>query len=247
MRVCISIISVLVCMTRLSHSQYRIENIPYKLDEVNYSDSFGKQGIWVFSSVPGGIVSAIQRYQNDTLHGYFERYWRTTGTVSEKGYYKMGKLDSVFVAYWENGVVRGITYYKDGILNGPYESFNSSGKLTSRYRFVNGVEDETYELAYLDSTVKWDWDKMVKVDTIRTKYSGDWNARWAIYHNDTLVKEMSFFKGNVAIENLLRNGLLEKRIVYSKKHPERIEKIFYYQNEELIRTEQFNKLGRLVE
>lgn len=236
---------LLLCLN-VAYAQYRIENIPYKLDEINYSDVFGKQGVWVFYDKSDGMVFATQNFVNDTLHGYFERYWRTTGAVSEKGYYKKGKLDSMFVAYWENGVVRGITYYEDGILNGPYETFNSSGKLTSRYRFVNGVEDETYELTYLDSTIGWDRHKMVKVDTLRTKYSGDWNARWAIYHNDTLVKEISFFKGNVAIENLLRNGLLEKRIVYSKKHPERIEKIFYYQNEELIRTEQFDKFGRLV-
>jgi antitoxin component YwqK of YwqJK toxin-antitoxin module len=229
----------------IGYSQYKLKDIPYSLDSINKRDDKGKQGVWFFYD-QYNTVNAMQHFIDDTLNGYFELYWYTTGKKSDKGFYKNGKLDSTFVGYWENGQKRGEANYVNGLLNGIVISFNEEGKTTSQLKYINGKVDSSYEESFVDSSIVWDNEARNKIDTVKTSYASDWNKKYAVYVNDTLSKEISFFKDIITIENFFDKAVLTKRIVYSKTKPYRIEKVFYYNNGELSKTEFYNKKGELV-
>jgi uncharacterized protein len=226
-----------------AYSQLKLKDIPINLATINKKDNKGKQGIWYNYDTLTGTVFAMMEYKNDTLNGYFERYWSQSGRVSERTFFKNGKIDSIFVSFWQNGNRRNETMYKNGKKDGITMTFNQGGKLTSRYRYVNGHIDNSYKDSYKDSSVVLD---SRKIDTIVTLYPSDWNKKYNIYVNDSLKKDIIFCKDVINIENYYENGLLKKRNVYSVKAPYTLEKIFYYQKGELSKTEIYNKKGVLI-
>lgn len=236
---------IFCAITKLSLAQYKLKDIPFELREINKSDDKGKQGIWIFYDKVDSTVFAMQNFVNDSLNGYFERYWRN-GKISEKGFYKNGQLDSLFIGYWENGKIRGEASYSNGALDGLVKSFNQNSELTSRLRYIKGVLDSGYTETYVDSSLDWDYLAKSKIDTVITNYNSDWNKKYAIYENDSLTKDISFYKDHVAIENFYHKGIIVKRLVYFKMKPYTIEKIFYYTDGKLSRTELFDKKGKKI-
>lgn len=237
-----------------SFGQYKVWDIPYKSSEINMKDSKGKQGLWFFIDNGDSSVLEMKTFIDDTLNGYFERYWNN-GQVSEQGYYKEGKLDSIVVGYWEDGKQRSFVNYKNGKLHGLTISYGDDGSMINRLFYVNGQLDTSYSNVYQDSIVYAESELKAKVkaslklnnyDTLFYYYSSDWNERQAIYFKDTLFKVIEFFKGEVAIEGYYERGLEVERIVYYEELPGRIEKVFFYKNDSLIRIENYNKNGELV-
>ncbi len=240
------VITLFFFCIEVGFAQLRLKKIPYDLSQINKRDANGKQGVWFFYEKLDSTVYAMQNFTDDTLNGYFERYWHN-GKISEKGFYKNGNLDSIFIAYWENGQKRGEANYINGQLNGVVTSFNQKGELTSRLKYLNGEVDSDYEASFIDSSMVWDNQASNKMDTVTTTYKSDWNKKYAIYTNDTLSKEISFYKDVATIENFYERAGLIKRIIYSKSSPYNIEKVFYYQNGKLIKTELYDKQGKRVE
>jgi len=243
-RVVLSIfISILVTK---SFSQLKLSEIPFDLNVINKSNLHGKQSVWFFYDKNDSTVFAMQHFVNDTLHGYFERYWYN-GLVSEKGYYYKGALDSIFIAYWEDGTVRGEAYYSLGKLNGVVTSYSKSGKLTSRFKYVDNVKDSNYLDNYLDPDMTWD-KVSIKMDTLIQEFSGKWNKKLGIYKNDSLFKEINYFKDRIGFVNYYKNGVNIKREIYSrKKRDNYIERVFYYtSNGTTDKVQYFDKNGVLI-
>ena len=130
-------------------AQYKIRDIPFDIAKINKQSALGKQGAWFFYDKSDSTVFAMQNFRNDTLNGYFERYWYN-GKISEKGFYKEGKIDSVFIGYWENGELRGEAYYINGSLNGVVTSFNQKKEMTSRLKYLNGIIDSSYTEPFVE-------------------------------------------------------------------------------------------------
>lgn len=244
MRKCLFIAFALFYCIESGYAQLKLKDIPYGLNEINKRDYKGKQGTWYFYDKVDSIVYALQHFKDDTLNGYFERYWHN-GKISEWGFYKNGKLDSIFISYWENGQKRGEANYVNGILNGIVISFDEERKITTQLRYINGKVDSSYAESYVDSTIVWD-NQPIKIDTVKTTYASDWNKKYAVYVNDTLCKEIIYYKDVITIENYLDKAVLTKRIVYSRTKPHNIEKIFYYVNGDLSKTERYNRKGKLI-
>lgn len=239
------ILIFLYCINN-GHAQLKLKDVPCNLNNINKRDINGKQGQWYFYDKGDSIVYAMQHFMNDTLNGYFERYWYN-GKVSEKGFYRNGKLDSTFIAYWENGQRRGEANYMNGLLNGIVISFNEEGKTTTQLRYILGNIDSSYQIFFVDSTIVWDNEVKDKIDTIETHYHSNWNKRYAVYINDSLSKEIVFYKDVIAIENIFERAVLKKRIVYSRKKTTRIEKIFYYRDGKLFKFELYDRKGRIIQ
>ncbi len=55
------------------------------------------------------------------------------------------------------------------------------------------------------------------------------------------------YLGTIVIQNAFDKAVLPKRIIYSKTKPHIIEKVFYYTNGELSKTELYDKKGKLIE
>jgi hypothetical protein len=229
--------------------QIKLSEIPYKIENINKRDYYGKQGIWCFYSNSTMIVNSIWYYKNDTLDGFFEDYG-LKGILSSKGFYKKGVLDSVYIAYWENGKIRVFSNNKDGFLNGLTTCYNSTGKMIYRKNYINGIEDSTYSESYVDSNlilenVSHRFEKESdKIDTISYKYPPPYNKSLEIFKNDTIVKVIDFYKDRVYIESLYENGILIKRIVYSKRSPYSVKKTHNYINGKYSNTEILQKRGK---
>jgi antitoxin component YwqK of YwqJK toxin-antitoxin module len=242
------IITVLLCACfKLGYSQYKLKDIPYRIDSINKSDKRGRQGVWFFYYRNDSTVIEMQNFLNDTLNGYFERYWYN-GRVSEKGFYKNGLFDSSYIGYWENGKKRGEIFYRNGELDGIAVTYDQSENVTTRLRYINGKVDSTYESMYVDPTIEWDKQPsdVKRIDTLQTTFNSDWNKKYVIYTNDTLTAEINFFQNKIAIESLYEGGIIYKRIIYFKKAPGKIEKIFYFVNGELSSTEYYDKKGKVI-
>ena len=156
-------------------SQLKLNEIPHDLSTINKRDVNGwKKGIWFFYDKKDSTIFAMQTFSNDTLNGYFERYWYN-GKISELGFYRNGKLDSVFIAYWEDGNKRGEARYINGVLNGIVTSYSKEGMLTSRLKYIHGKTDEFFKEEFIDSNLVWDNERRDKIDTIKVVFNSEWN------------------------------------------------------------------------
>ncbi len=229
------------------YGQYKLRDIPYNINDINKRDYDGKQGLWFIFDRVDSTVFMMENFVNDTPNGYFERYWYN-GKVSEKGFYKDGALDSSFTAYWEDGKKRGDLFYKKGLLNGIIISYDMNENIILRLKYTNGKRDEGYDLSYIDSSSIEDNYLYNKVDTVTKEFKySDWNKQYAIYRNDSLIKEDDYFKNLLAIESFYERGILVKRIVYYRKDAQRrVEKVFYYLNGKLKKSEFYDKNGKLI-
>lgn len=238
------VLFIILLIVKSVFAQYKLRNIPFDLASINKQNLMGKQGVWIFYDKTDSTVFAMENFRNDTLNGYFERYWYN-GQISEKGFYKEGKLDSIFIAYWEDGEQRGEAFYLKGLLNGIVTSYSKNKEISTRLKYLNGLIDSSYKESFVDKRLVMDNYVRNKIDTLKTIYKSGWNKKYAIYQNDTLIKEISFYKDVIAIENFYERKVLFKRIVYSKVKPFKIDKIFIYENGELVKTEFYDKHGKL--
>lgn len=85
-----------------------------------------KNGILAVYSPKYGSKILEQHFENDTLQGK-ETRWNTAGELRSEGYYKNGKLDSVYRNY-NYGHLTGENYYKNGKLSGKSTTYRSDGK-----------------------------------------------------------------------------------------------------------------------
>lgn len=235
------ILIIIIFNYNSTYAQFLINQIPYSLNEINKKDEYGrKQGIW-YTYYQNNIVECMQNFKDDTLNGYFENYWYSKGNISEKGYYKDGKLDSFVIGYWENGIERAKLFYKNGKLHGIAYSYDEKGNLKSKYNYIDGVLDSSFTDYFRDPNAVWEERSIINTDTI---YSSEVNGkyeRYAIYEDENLVHLQNYKNGILINESFFINSTEYKRIIYCEKLPMEIIKIFYFENKVLIKTEIYNE------
>lgn len=215
------------------------------LSTINVTDKNGqRQGIWYSYDGQTHVVYGIEHYLNDTLHGSYEYYWRTTGKLSSKGFYKHGKMDGLYIGYWENGIVRCTGNYKNGTTNGVFKTYHSTVELSSEVRYIDGKKDHNYAQTYQDPTVVFDnntvQNNTVQWDTIYSSSLYKEYEKYLIYKNNALFQMYNLKKGIKINESFYENGKEVKRIIYCSKKSNSIKKIFYYIDGEFERVEYIN-------
>jgi antitoxin component YwqK of YwqJK toxin-antitoxin module len=247
-----SLLIIISFYANIGLSQRKLRD--FSIDTINRRDNNGRQGTWFLYYSLDSTIYSMEHFKNDTLNGYYERYWNN-GKVSEKGVYLRGKVDSTNTGYWENGFKRMEEYYNNGLLNGIATTFDSSGNLTSRYKYSNGVIDSSYKESYIDPKLIPDNlskkhlsnSGLIKTDTLFYNYPYISRSKeYVVYINDTLNKDIIYYNGVANIESFYEKGLLKKRIVYYHKKPFNVERIFYFRGDTLIKTELYNKEGMLT-
>jgi antitoxin component YwqK of YwqJK toxin-antitoxin module len=61
--------------------------------------------------------------------------------VTMKGSFMRGKQHGQWLSYYVDGSVKNVVNYDNGLLNGPFKSFNRDGDLAESGQFVNGKKD----------------------------------------------------------------------------------------------------------
>lgn len=82
----------------------------------------------------------IQYYKGEPFTGKLVQYNNTTGTQILDSNYKEGKLEGEYETFYENGDTKIKTTYKNGLLNGEYIHYHGNGQVFKRYNYNNGNE-----------------------------------------------------------------------------------------------------------
>jgi antitoxin component YwqK of YwqJK toxin-antitoxin module len=220
----------------------------------NWLDSLNrKQGEWSYFLDNTDILQAKYNYKNDSLDGLYSIFWYNTGNLKEQGYFKKGIRDSFYFQFWQNGNPRIQTYIKNGKAHGIMKTFNENGVLTSSEKYIYGFLDSNFRGNLRDSSLKWNGQLPIKIDTIIEQYKHISYKQYAIYINDTIVKKQTINNKFIDVEEQYEKGMLSKILFYQKNKPNILMKILYYKlspnwSKELpYMSELFDKKGRLVQ
>jgi len=85
-------------------------------------------------------LKASGKYKNGEKNGTFIDYYPGGMIPTIVAQYKKGELSGLFQQFSRQGGIRHQIQYENGVKNGGFLIFNSSGKVVVRKKFVNGVE-----------------------------------------------------------------------------------------------------------
>ena len=99
-------------------------------------------------------------YYKGVPYGAYTEYY-PSGNVLSKGYYYSGKLshflgkeDSVWTFYYENGIKKAVEHYDNGKKNGTNVYYFKSGKISQLTKFVDNIADSTWTSFHENGKVK---------------------------------------------------------------------------------------------
>ena len=79
------------------------------------------------------------------LHGKFEAYSETDHTLKARGKYKNGDKNGTFIDYYRGGVVPTVVaQYHKGKLHGLFQQFNKRGGIAHQIQYKDGLKDGSF-------------------------------------------------------------------------------------------------------
>jgi antitoxin component YwqK of YwqJK toxin-antitoxin module len=215
----------------------------YSNEGVNKFDDNGRQGVWLIYNKIDSVVISMHHFVNDTLQGYFECYFNN-GQISEKGYYKEGKLDSIVIAYWSNGMIRAEIPFSEGKLNGVATSYDENGNIVLRNRYFNGKKDTMYGFEIFNPLYYSDYLHPSYIKSYLIMESNKYFSPIKILH-DTVYKYISetltyveiYKNGILCKQTQLNNGYVYKDIYFTNNKVDKMN--IYYENSNMVRYEIF--------
>lgn len=146
---------------------------PDKLIKSHFDSSGRIQGMVIWRDTSNRITR-IETMKDDIPNGYFGLYYDSMrNAIRKEGFYKNGKLDSLFYIYSTSGELFCAGTYKEGLLSGCYFEYHPDGTvaLERHYRKDSVIG---YEIEYYPSG---------HIETIRNKQK---NIDKKFYDNDQL-------------------------------------------------------------
>ncbi len=110
-----------------------------KIPSVNQMELKG--GLWY-------LVGGKEPYSGPFINYYL------SGDKLGEGNFKMGKVNGKRVMYYENGQLKLIRHYADGIENGEEKEYYRDGILKQQGNFIQGKEDGKWEMYYPNGQLK---------------------------------------------------------------------------------------------
>lgn len=119
----------------------------YYLKQYGMDDTIQMEGGYKDAqfSIPNGKFIYYHRTKNVSIKmiGVID----TLNHVKSIGFFRNGVKDSTWTDYFINGKIESVNTFKNGILNGLYESYNvDSQTILTRGYFVNGLRDGEWNL-----------------------------------------------------------------------------------------------------
>lgn len=160
----------------------------------SYFDSGGK---WIEQEVNGYL-------QNGRYSEYFE-----DGKVSNTGFKSAGKDEGQWEVFYEgSGKLAKRLFYKDGVLNGPYEWITETGIVREKGDFKEGVESGPWTYYYENGILKsagsyregkknGKWRFYYPSGNLESEgeiVGGLYQGAWTYYHENNTISVKAFFK-----------------------------------------------------
>lgn len=252
MKKIISILLVLIVNT--TFAQIYLNDSIVKYSEINQRDSFGLQGLWIFSQY--STIYQIENFLNNKLHGSF--HYLNSRSI---GNYKFGLYDGNIISYYKNGTIRMSTTFTNGVVNGLTSMYSEDGKLLFRVKMNYGVIDSSYsnmfvldsiaqeEISYYQKSISGfllnNFDIFPEIDSSTIYYTKNYKLV-SIYVNGKMYKEMYVYKNRIDVENYYDDEFdTAFSTEYYKTPPYTLKAIYYYRNQRQYKKDIYYKNGNL--
>lgn len=101
-----------------------------------------KDSTW-YNYTYNGMLSSIEAYDNDRLHGtsitfYIGDFNVDNPKIFRKVEYDLGKINGVFKEYFPSGNIKVEGYYNQGLASNQWKEFRNDQSITKIYKFKNG-------------------------------------------------------------------------------------------------------------
>ena len=91
------------------------------------------------------VVVVGRKMSVSVLHGKFEAYSEDDYTLKASGVYKKGEKNGTFIDYYPGGVVPTIVaQYKKGALHGLFQQFGRQGGIRHQIQYKEGIKDGSF-------------------------------------------------------------------------------------------------------
>lgn len=110
----------------------RLENGIYKYKNQLFSG-------FIQTNYPTGKTQSIQSFYNGKDEGWANAFFES-GNKQSSRFYHLGEKDSVHTGWWNNGNIRFIYHFKNGMYNGDFKEFYVDGKPLKQIFYINGKD-----------------------------------------------------------------------------------------------------------
>lgn len=243
-------------------------NGPYKVykEDIKIIDGYfkhgEKHGVWLLYKEPwgnnaAGYLEYRQEYDQGKPHGQWVTYLNNTYTferaqpvpASETEYDQGGKV--LQTKYYDNGNIKSITHFKEGIRHGVYKEYYITGNQYSEIFYKDGQKNgettvwhENGNVAkkgqYDDegnATGKWgSWSEGNTYTGFANYISGTQAGDFELYYSNGQLKEKGEYdnKGNMAhvgrYQRYYKNGKKAEEIFYDKEGFKQDKALTWYEN-----------------
>ena len=138
-------IALLSCTNKTK--EINIQNVEVLKDSLVLN---GNKGIWYYKNQPFTGYS-VKYHANDTLMqkvGFYNgkkegvaKTWFNNGVLKLESHYKQNKLEGSYISWWNNGVLAMDTNYTNGKLQGIQKQWYYTGVLAKQRNLVDGKEN----------------------------------------------------------------------------------------------------------
>ncbi|MEQ9405820.1 MAG: hypothetical protein RIM99_19670 [Cyclobacteriaceae bacterium] len=205
--------------------------------EGTYADQGDKIGTWYYYHNNGKLSSEEFHDEAGLVQGEIKRYSREgilTGITS----YKDDDLHGNWQGFFTCGQVSERYPYNEGEGIGEGEAFYESGEVKAKYTVKNSMLDGEYTYFHLNGSVSYQYNY------VEDKKEGP----YAAYHNNGQISEKGMYSNDLATglwENYFSNGVLRSKGNYLEG--EKTGEWNYYYGDGLIQTKENYKDGGLLE
>ncbi|UZO80692.1 hypothetical protein NBT05_17335 [Aquimarina sp. ERC-38] len=183
--------------------------------------SFEKKYFWYKS---GGVHSSLGGANGYLLEGKYTKYFRKNG-IAEQGNFEKGLKHKKWKTWYENGILKEIKTWDQGIASGPFLSFNENGSpvLSGRYKhnaksgkWINHIEKDTlyYKKGKIVVKPKDTISKSKTKKISKSKITKFWNS------SNNTVKEF-FRKKTPAEKKAIKNKRAKQKKLNDQKVKQR--------------------------
>ncbi len=96
-------------------------------------------GLWTYFFSDGKTILSTENYVDNQLDGASITYYKS-GKVTEKAYYKKGKLNGLQERFTDTGLPISSITYKEGVADGPAVFYDRAGKVLAEGKYQAGLK-----------------------------------------------------------------------------------------------------------
>jgi len=84
------------------------------------------------------VVERYEAYDVDTLTVYYTKVDTVKNVILEEGTFVKSLKSGLWTSFYPNGKIEAVAYYKEGIKNRNWKSYDTKGRLITKVKYKNG-------------------------------------------------------------------------------------------------------------